>query len=385
MINDSNLRKIVDEFSKPRPEFDGKSYITRRRDWFDKPMGNIRPLLQEEALDNLALEDAKRIYNEMTVGGPRLYPKTFIDNGLEKIKTSLKYLLYGTDKLEERFYNFARNPESEYRLNGVGRAFASTALFLTNPREYAVWNGAVDGGLKMLDMLPKRKRDEHIGETYLRIVETLKGLQKKCGFEDLSVTDEFVELIYHEKIGTDVLKETGKEIEEAATQVEVVVPLEEADDMHLQNQYFLVKVGQMRGYDIWVAANDRNKSYKGETLGSMTLDDLPHFAGPNVLRIAKSIDVIWFKKRTAQPVCFFEIEHSTSMFSGLLRLNDVKIDYPIPRAFIVAPKERKNLFESQIERRTFTDSELSEICQFLSYDDVKKLLQSHEAIREILS
>ncbi len=116
----------------------------------------------------------------------------------------------------------------------------------------------------------------------------------------------------------------------------------------------------------------------------MTLDELPHFAGPNVLRIAKSIDVIWFKKRTATPVCFFEIEHSTSMYSGLLRFNDVRIDYPIPKAFIVAPKERESLFESQIQRRTFVSAELSEICQFLSYDDVKKLLKSHEVIKEII-
>jgi len=385
MIRDANLKTIVDEFSKPREEFDGKSYITRRRDWFDKPMENIRPLLLKDALDNLTLEDAKRIYNEMTVGGPRLYPRTYIENGLERIRASLKYLLYGDDKLEERFYNVAGNPDSEYRLNGVGRAFASTALFLIYHKEYGIWNGAVDGGLRRLDILPKRKRGEHIGETYVRIVKVLKELQKRCGFEDLSVTDEFVELIYHEKIGTDVLIETGKEIEEVVGLQELVTGPEEADDLHLRNQYFLVKIGQMRGYDVWVAANDRNKSYHGETLGSMTLDELPHFAGPTVRRIARSIDVIWFKKRTAQPICFFEIEHSTAMYSGLLRLNDVRIDYPIPKAFIVAPKERSRLFQSQIQRRTFVDSELSEICRFLSYDDVERLLKSHVAIRDVLS
>jgi hypothetical protein len=384
MISDINFKKIVEEFSKPRKEFNGESYITRRREWFDKPMENIRPLLLKDALDNLTLDNAKQIYNEMSVGGPKLYPRTYIENGLEKIKTSLKYLLYGNDELEERFYNFAGNPESDYRLNGVGRAFASTALFLINHKEYGIWNGAVDGGLKMLDIRPKRKRGEHIGETYFTIVKVLKELQKKCGFEDLSVTDEFVELIYHEKIGTDVLGETGKEIEKAAEQEEIIVPQKEAENIHLQNQYFLVRIGQMRGYDVWVAVNDRNKSYKGKALNSITIDELPHFAGPNVLRIAKSIDVIWFKKRTDQPVCFFEIEHTTSMYSGLLRLNDVKIDYPIPKAFIVGPKERRNLFESQIQRRSFVSSELSEICQFLTYDDVEKLRGSYETIKDIL-
>jgi len=384
MISDTNLKKIVEEFSKPREEFNGESYITRRRHWFNKPMENIRPLLLNDALDNLTLENAERIYNEVSVGGPKLYPRTYIENGLDKIKTSLKYLLCGNDELEERFYNFSGNPESEYRLNGVGRAFASTALFLVNHKEHGIWNGAVDGGLKMLGMLPKRKRGEHIGEKYVTIVKVLKELQKKCDFEDLNVTDEFVELIYHEKIGIDVLHETGEEIEKAAEQEEVAAPQKEVDDIHLRNQYFLVRIGQIRGYDVWVAANDRNKSYKGRSLNSISLDELPHFAGTNVLRIARSIDVIWFKKRTAQPVCFFEIEHSTLMYSGLLRLNDVKIDYPIPNAFIVGPSERRNLFESQIQRRSFVHSELSEICQFLSYGDVKKLQESYDTIKGIL-
>src|SRR5207253_1018014 len=115
-----------------------------------------------------------------------------------------------------------------------------------------------------------------------------------------------------------------------------------------------------------------------------TLANLPHFAGPEVLNIAKMIDVIWFKKGTASPVCFFEIEHSSTVYSGLLRLNDVRIDYPVPKAFIVAAQNRHPLFERQIGRRTFVNSELSEVCQFLSYDDVKKLMQSSEVIKSLL-
>jgi type II restriction enzyme len=140
----------------------------------------------------------------------------------------------------------------------------------------------------------------------------------------------------------------------------------------------------MKGHDVWVAANDRNKSYQGNSLSSLTLADLPHFAGPEVLNIARMIDVVWFKKGTASPVCFFEVEHSTPVYSGLLRLNDVRIDYPVPKAFIVAAANRRALFDAQIGRRTFASSELSEVCQFLSYDDVKKLMQSSEVIKSLL-
>jgi type II restriction enzyme len=46
----------------------------------------------------------------------------------------------------------------------------------------------------------------------------------------------------------------------------------------------------------------------------------------------RNIDVIWFRRGTGQPHRFFEVEHSTSVYSGLLRFNDVIIDYPIPEA-----------------------------------------------------
>jgi len=384
MISQDSLKKLVDEFSAPKPEFDGKSYVTRRRDWFDVPMGRVRPLLMRDHLAQLTEEEAAKIYNEMTVGGPRLYPRTYIENGVEKIRAALAYLLYGTDDLATRFYNVAGNPDSEYRLNGVGKAFASTALLLVDHSQYGIWNSAVDGGLKLLDMLPKRRPGAHLGEQYLAILESLKRLQAMCGFEDMSVTDEFVELIFHEKIGTEISKTGGRELEQAAEAEEEAAGEPAEETTHTRIQYLLVKIGGMRSYDVWVASNDRGRLYRGEALAGMSLEELPHFAGPTSLRVAKAIDVIWFKKRTAQPVAFFEIEHTTSIYSGLLRLNDVKTDYPIPRAYIVAPKERKALFEGQLQRRTFAQSELGDICQFLSYEEVENLLKSHEAIATIL-
>jgi hypothetical protein len=364
MISDAILNELIEEFSKPREELDGKSYITQRYEWFDKPMENICSLLLPDALHKLSSENAERIYNEMSVGGPKLYPRTYIENGLDKIRTSLKYLLYGSDDLAQRFYNFAGNPDSEFRLNGVGRAFASTALHLIDHQQYGIWNAAADGGLKKLGMFPKMKRGSHLGKQYVTIVDVLKNLQVICGFQDLSITDEFVELIYHGKIGADKLKDQNVALEKVVEMEDAISASEKEDNTHLKNQYLIVKIGSARGYDVWVASNDQNKSNNSETLASLTLSELPHFAGPNVLRIAKLIDVIWFKKRTAQPVCFFEIEHSTAIYSGLLRLNDVKTDYPISKAFIVDPKERKSLFESQIQRE---HSRIASFPRFVSF------------------
>jgi len=377
MVSDKILKQLVEEFSKPRPEFNGKSYITRRREWFDKPMENIRPLIASpNAIDKLSLADAEKIYNEMTVGGPRLYPKTFKENGIEKIRKSFKYLLFGNEPLEKRFYNFVENPESEYRLNGVGRAFASTLLFLLDYKNNGIWNGAIDGGLKILGLLPPKDK-KNKGQLYVEIVKVLKNLAKQCNFEDLSLVDEFVELIFH-----GILKIPEREIE--VTPPIEVAPSEEVEEKkaHIQMEWMLIKIGKWEGHDVWVASNDFNREYKGEKFSSLCLPDLPQFAAPAILKIARMIDVIWFKKGTARPVRFYEVEHTSSIYSGLLRVNDINIDYPIPKATIVAPENKRRLFETQITRRTFAESGLSEVCDFMSYKEVKDWFDSEQKIKK---
>ncbi|MCJ7457559.1 MAG: hypothetical protein MUP17_01035 [candidate division Zixibacteria bacterium] len=383
-MDKEKLKKLVEEFSRPRDEFDGKSYITRRREWFDKPMESIRPLLMKDKLNQLTIIDAKKIYDEMTVGGPRLYPKTYIDNGLEKIKISLKYLLHRDEPLAERFYNFVANPDSEYRLEGVGRAFASTGLFLLNHKNNGIWNGAVDGGLKKLGILVKRERGEHVGQTYIKVNAMLNDLRERCGFEDLSLVDEFVELIFHEKIGSEILKPSVpisvyEKKEETLESKEA-----KADEKtHIRIQYLLIKIGRMEGYDVWVANNDRGKEYNKERFNDLCLRELPHFAGPTVMRIAQSVDIIWFKKNTSKPIWFFEIEHTTPVYSGLLRLNDVIVDYPLEKATIVSSKAKKVQFEAQIERRTFTSTDLKDKCNFMEYEKIEKWFESLKTLKQI--
>lgn len=378
MIDDKKLKQLLMEFSRPRPEFNGKSYITMRREWFDKPKEKIRPLIENpEAINKLTIEEAEKIYKEATVGGPRLYPRTFIENGIEKIQKSFKYLLFGKEPLEERFYNFVENPKSEYRLNGVGRAFASTLLLILDKKNYGIWNSATDGGLEILNLLPPKDK-KNVGELYVEIVKVLKNLAKQCGFEDLSVVDEFLQLIFH---GT--LKVPEREIEVTPSKEVETSERPEEKRVHLQMQWMLIKIGKWEGYDVWVAINDFNKEYNGEKFTSLCLSDLPQFASPTILKIARMIDVIWFKKGTTRPVRFFEVEHTGTIYPGLLRINDINIDYPIPKATIVASENKRRLFESQVTRRTFVESGLSEICDFMDYKEVKDWFDSAQKIQKI--
>jgi hypothetical protein len=389
MLSQESLGRLIEEFTMPRPEFGGKSYVTRRREWFDKPIELIKPLLAKENLNSLDLGSAQKIYDEISVGGPKVYPKVFIENGMPKIRQALHYLLYGPDDVATRFYNFAGNPESEHRLNGVGREFTSTALFLLDRNQYGIWNSAVDGGLKLLEALPDKGPGSTLGQQYVEIVSALKELQARCKLEDLSLVDEFVELVCHGKIGAALFKPPAREPEpdveeEAAEEQEAVLESHAEDSGHLKIQYWLVKIGLLRQYDAWIASNDRNRTYAGESLANLSLSEFPVFADAATLRVARAIDVIWFKKHSDEPVCFFEVEDTPSMYSGLIRLNDVKTDYPMTRAFVVAPAENRPLFDSQIRRPTFIWSGLADVCQFMSYDAVEKLITSYEAIADIL-
>ena len=374
MISRKKFDQLVAEF---RRQQDAGSYEQRRADWWGTFTFQISP----EWIDAVTEEEALQLY-KTTGWGVKLYHRTFLENGLDRIKASLYYLLYGEDPIEERFFNVV-DQQGSHKLGGVGREFASFLLCVHDNQQYGIWNRPVDEGLKLLRMTPRRERGEHVGQIYAKVVSRLKELQELGGFADLQFTDEFLELLSKEFIGKDVL--TRKE-EPPTVSVETEAPevSEEAINLHTRMQWFLTKIGRWEGHDVWVAVGDRNKTHRGERLVDLTLDNLPHFAGPNVLDVAQYIDVIWFKANTSSPVKFFEIEHSTPIYSGLLRMNDVRIDYPLPEALIVAPKERQSTFEKQIVRRTFNYSGLAEVCRFMTYDDVEKLYEVEKLRKELL-
>lgn len=148
---------------------------------------------------------------------------------------------------------------------------------------------------------------------------------------------------------------------------------------HSEIQAKLRDIGLFEGFDVWVA--DRGKTWNGRLLGEGCLTDLPVVASERTRRVMRMIDVIWFRKGAGHPVRFFEIEHSTSVYSGLLRFNDVIIDFPIPEAFIVGDGERTSAkFEREIARRTFDHSGLRDVTKFLFYDQVRQTWRKYKEI-----
>jgi len=123
----------------------------------------------------------------------------------------------------------------------------------------------------------------------------------------------------------------------------------------------------------------------------LSLKNLPSLGLPEEARkIVEKIDVIWIHED--MPVCAFEIETTTSIYSGLLRLSDLLTLVPAItfQIYIVAPRKRRDEVKEQLLRPTFRKLKLNEKCKFLeieelerNFDYIKKFGSGPEAIDKI--
>lgn len=86
--------------------------------------------------------------------------------------------------------------------------------------------------------------------------------------------------------------------------------------------------------------------------------------------------MLWLKGRAIRRA--FEVEHTTSIYSGILRMADLLALQPNMdiRLHIVAPSERREKVFQELIRPVFSfldKGPLSESCTFLSYDSVREL------------
>ena len=143
------------------------------------------------------------------------------------------------------------------------------------------------------------------------------------------------------------------------------------DFTHSQIQTLIGSIGIHRGYDIWIPNMDRGKLDWTLAAKFLCKNDIPerYF---RVSNIVKEVDVLWLKRGSSDLSAMFEVEHSTPIYSGLLRFNDLHLIEPNlrPKFNIVSNDLRRALFLRQINRPTFKTSGLSELCNFLEYKDV---------------
>jgi len=147
---------------------------------------------------------------------------------------------------------------------------------------------------------------------------------------------------------------------------------------HTEVQYLLLKLGKDMGFTVWVARNDRNREYKGAKLAEAFFikEELPLQFDEATTKTIEYIDVLWLKGNAI--VAAFEVESTTSIYSGLLRMSDLIAMQPnlnIP-LYVVAPDERRDKVLTEVNRPTFSRLEppLFEMCRYISFSILQKRL-----------
>jgi predicted RNA-binding protein len=232
------------------------------------------------------------------------------------------------------------------------------------------WTGKVRTSLNQLDNADGRFLEEFI-------------LQQASGGEIFEINEqEYQKLVTHKVhrldriVSVTVPQETDSAVEAPATRPDV--------RESIKMQALLANIGSQMGMKIWIPRNDRGAvltEWKDED--QALLDILPLNYDETTLKTIEQIDVLWLRRRSI--VRAFEVEHTTSIYSGLLRMADLLALQPNMniKLHIVAPLERRDKVFQEIRRPVFSlleEAPLFDRCTYLSYDSLQELAkQKHLA------
>jgi hypothetical protein len=173
----------------------------------------------------------------------------------------------------------------------------------------------------------------------------------------------------HPKLNvTEFLNAFPKRVTELGKLDEPANP-QKPDRVHSKIQWSLIQLGRAEGCSVWVPPNDRNLSFERQSFAEMTLSKLPNFGfDENTRRIVHNIDVLWLSKNIIRKA--FEVESTTSVYSGLLRLNDLVLAQPnnLIDLYIVADSSRRDRVHNQLIRPSFQS--LISKCEFVSFSSI---------------
>lgn len=143
----------------------------------------------------------------------------------------------------------------------------------------------------------------------------------------------------------------------------------------MQIQGLLAKIGAAMGCKIWLPRADRSRVLKAWTPEpGQLLESLPLAFDSTTIATIEQIDVLWLNGRSI--VRAFEVEHTTSIYSGLLRMADLVALQPNLKVklHIVASIERREKVLREMRRPVFSLLEgFRSLCTYISYDKVHEI------------
>lgn len=242
------------------------------------------------------------------------------------------------------------------KIKGLGPAVGSILYYL-HPTLFPPFNTTILNGFNTLF---KDKKKLGSWSEYLKIREVLietnnaykaelsndlgaiAGLCFEIGSQKMLIgNDEYLSEAERTKFEKSIVKRQNEIQEE-----------KQEESLHTQMQYHLLKIGNTLGYDAFPASNDKSKNYNGTNFSFLCKGVFPSLNCDNeTANTIKLIDVLWFQKGTNNVIAAFEVEKSTSIYSGILRLTD--LHYSIADGdetfYLVIPDSREKDVQFQLQ------------------------------------
>jgi type II restriction enzyme len=284
------------------------------------------------------------------------------------------------------------------QIKGLGPAVANIVYFL-HPTIVPPFNTAMVNGFNAL-FNDKKKLGSW--ESYLAMREVIVQTNNEARDQLSKDLGAFAGLLFEIGMGRLVVDGNADEVIQAEkTKAEKVAKArhtdvlaeEQAESEHTQIQYLLIKIGRALHYDVFVARNDRHRSCDGQSFSLLTIPALPAMDwSPEVMATTSLIDVIWLKRNTNEIVSGFEIEKSTSIYSGILRMEDLARSIPdcTCNFYLVAPNQREKEVIAQLTRPAFRNDLADISLAYISFDNLRdhcdalcKFGEDHTILRKI--
>ncbi|MBY0433486.1 MAG: hypothetical protein K2U26_05195 [Cyclobacteriaceae bacterium] len=282
----------------------------------------------------------------------------------------------------------------ELKIKGLGPAVASILYFL-HPTILPPFNTAIVNGfnylfrdnkklgswqeyLKMREVIMKTNADNKAQLS--NDLGAMAGLLFEIGNRSIIIEGQMIS----EEEKAKLLKQYDKRHREVLSE-------KHEEDLHTEMQYHLLKIGKALGYDPIAAVNDRGKCHGEVNFSFISLNQFPQMPlDKETLGTVQLIDVIWFEKNTDKPICAFEVEKSTSIYSGILRLSDLAFSFTDHQTslFIILPDSREKEVVMQLNRPSIKNSNIQ--IQYILFSDLRehcdalcKFGDSHKILEKI--
>jgi len=263
------------------------------------------------------------------------------------------------------------------KIKGLGPAVANILYFL-HPEIIPPFNTAIVNGFNHLF---KEKIKLGSWQEYLRMREVVieKNRQHRSVLsKDLGAFSGFLFDVGVKKM---MIGDEGALSEKEQLKIErllkkrhkEVIDEKEEEDLHTEMQYHLLKIGHSLGYDVIGASNDRSRCHEGNNFSFISLSKFPDIGvDKDTNSTIALIDVIWFQKDSNKIVGAFEVEKSTSIYSGILRLTDLYFSFPEDPSslFLIIPDNREKELVLQLSRPAIRSNNI--VIHYILFSDLRK-------------